>query len=134
LKGLAAGLSVLGCVLALGACGETVSPGKFSGESRNVAQTVSDFQKDATAGDQTKLCQNDLAAAVAARLKSGGGCQSALKDQLRQIDALNLTLESVTVTEATAQARVKSIWSGKSRLSTLTLVKEGSRWKISGTR
>lgn len=124
----------LACALALGACGETVSTGKFSGESRRVAETVANFQKDATAGDEKKLCANDLASIVTTRLHStAGGCQAAVSEQLKQVDALNLEVASISVAGATAQARVKSTWSGKSRVSTLSLVKEGGRWKISGS-
>ena len=120
----------------LTACGETASTSNFKGESHNVAQTVSDFQSDASAGNQKKLCENDLAAALAARLRSGGGCQTVLKNQLHEIDALNMTIESINVggTSTKALARVKSTYSGKSRITTLTLVKEGSRWKISGVQ
>jgi hypothetical protein len=132
LKSLTAGLGVLACALALGACGETVSTKGLSGESRNVARTVADFQKDATAGDRTKLCRNDLASTVVARLKEAKGCEAALRSQLKEVDAFNLTVESVTVAGTTAQARVKSTWSGKTKLSTLSLVREGARWKIAG--
>lgn len=128
-------LAALGCATALSACGEAVSTSSFSGESKQVAQTLSDFQKDATAGDEEKLCQRDLAATLTSPLKKAGGaggCQAALKEQLRQIDALNLSVQKISVTGTTAQAQVKSTWSGKSRLSTLSLVKEGARWKIAG--
>lgn len=123
----------LACAAALGACGETVSTSSFKGESRHVAETVSDFQKNATASDEQKLCANDLAKTLTKRLATAGGCQAVIKQQLGQVDALNLTVASIAVTGATAQARVKSTWAGKSRLSTLSLVKEGSRWKISGS-
>jgi hypothetical protein len=127
-----------GCSLALAtgisACGETASTSGFKGESHNVAQTVSDLQADATAGDQKKLCENDLAVTLTARLRSAGGCKTVLKDQLHEIDALNMTIESIAVNGAGATASVKSTYSGKSRVRTLILVKEGSRWKISGVR
>jgi hypothetical protein len=122
------------CALALAACGETVSTGSFKGESRNVAQAIADFQKDATASDEKKLCANDLASTLTKRLSSSGGCQAVLKEQLAQVDAFNLTVESIALTGTRAQARVKSTWSGKSRLATLALVREGSRWKISGAQ
>jgi hypothetical protein len=128
------GLCALLLAAGLVACGETASTSNFKGESHNVAQTVSDFQSDATAGDQKKLCENDLAATLAARLRSGGGCQAVLKNQLHEIDALNMTIESIAVSGSGAIAHVKSTYSGKSRITTLTLVKEGSRWKISGTQ
>jgi hypothetical protein len=121
-------------VTCVAACGETASTGNFKGESHNVAQTVSDFQADATAGDRKKLCENDLAATLTTRLRGAGGCQAVLKDQLHEIDALNMTIESIALKGATATAHVKSTYSGKNRITTLTLVKEGSRWKISGAR
>jgi hypothetical protein len=131
---IATGLCAIALAVALGACGETVSTSNFKGESHSVAQTVSDFQSDATAGDQKKLCENDLAATLAARLRSAGGCQAVLKKQLHEIDALSLTIESIAVNGAGATAHVKSTYSGKSRITTLALVKEGSRWKISGVQ
>ncbi len=131
---LACGLCVAAVALGLTACGETASTSSFKGESHGVAQSVSDFQSDATAGDQKKLCENDLSSALTARLKSSGGCQTVLKNQLHELDALNLTIESIAVNGATASARVKSTWSGKSRTTTLSLVKEGARWKISGAQ
>jgi hypothetical protein len=119
---------------ALPGCGETVSTGSFKGESHNVAQAIADFQTNVTARDQKKLCQNNLAAAVTARLAhAAGSCEAALKNQLLQIDATNLTIESIAVHGNSATARVKSTYSGKNAIATLTLVKEGSHWKIAGT-
>jgi hypothetical protein len=132
LKALALAGGALACALALGACGEAVSTASFKGARRDVAQSISDFQKDATAGDQGKLCAKDLAASVTARLKGAGGCSAVLKSQLREVDALNLSVQSISISGSSAQARVKSTWSGRSRVSTLSLVKEGSRWKVSG--
>lgn len=116
------------------ACGETTSTSKFTGESHNVAQTLSDFQSHATAREQKKLCASDLAAGVTASLKSAGGCEAVLKKQLVQLDSLNLTIESIAMKGTTATAKVKSTYSGKNRITTVTLVKEGSRWKIAGTQ
>lgn len=127
-----AGLCALALACGVAACGETASTGNFKGESHNVAQTVSNFQSDATASDQKKLCQNDLASTVTTRLQSAGGCQSVLKEQLHEIDSLNMTIESIAVTGNGAIAHVKSTYSGKNRITALTLVKEGSHWKISG--
>jgi hypothetical protein len=129
---LTAGLCSIVLAAGLGACGETASTSNYKGESHNVAQVVSNFQSDSTAGDQKKLCENDLTATLTARLRSAGGCQSVLKSQLHEIDALSMTIESIAVNGTTATARVKSTYSGKSRLSTLTLAKEGSHWKVSG--
>lgn len=128
LAGIAATVAL---AAAVAGCGETASTGSYKGESHNVAQTIVDFQTAVTAREQSKLCQRDLAAAVTARLaRSGGSCQSALKNQLLQIDATNLTIQSISINGKVASARVKSTHSGKNRVSTLTLVKETGRWKI----
>ncbi|HEY7961849.1 MAG TPA: nuclear transport factor 2 family protein [Solirubrobacteraceae bacterium] len=125
-------------VLALGlaACGAaTVSTGSFKGEQRAVAQRIADFQADATAGDEQKVCANDLAGAVKAKLLAAGeSCTKALARQLGQIDTVDLTVQSVAVTGATATARVKSTWSGKSTAGKLALVKEGGAWRIAALR
>ncbi|HXC23700.1 MAG TPA: hypothetical protein VNU28_03865 [Solirubrobacteraceae bacterium] len=129
---LLAGICALAFAVGLSACAETASTNNFKGESHNVAQTVSNFQTDATAEDEKKLCEDDLAATLTAKLARAGGCQAVLKTQLHEIDALGLTIESISVNGAHALAHVKSTYSGKSRISTFALVKEGTRWKISG--
>lgn len=131
-KRVASGLSALALIAGLAACGETASTNGFGGESQKVAQTVANFQTDASANDQKKLCENDLAATLTNQLRGAGGCQAAIKEQLKDIDALGLTIESVAVTGSSALARVKSTYSGKSAITTLKLVKEGSHWKIAG--
>jgi hypothetical protein len=115
----------------LTACGATVSTSGYKGEEKAVAQRVSDFQSDVTASEARKVCENDLAASVRARLKTAGSdCESALKGQLKQIDVPELTLRSIEVKGDAAKARVRSTWSGKTAESTLMLVKEGSNWRI----
>lgn len=113
-------------------CGETASTSSFKGESRNVAQTIANFQSDSTSANKQKLCANDLAGTITTRLKAAGGCESNVSEQLREIDSFGLTIESIAVSGTTATARVKSTWSGKTHVTTLSLVKEGSHWKISG--
>lgn len=128
---VAAAAAILTAALGLTACGATVSTSGYSGEAKAVAQRVSDFQSDATASDQKKVCENDLAAAVKARLTSATStCQSALKHQLSQIDTLELTIKAIAVKGNSATARVTSTRSGKSHESTLVLVKEGGAWRI----
>jgi hypothetical protein len=122
--------SVLGCA-------NKVSTSAFSGEEREVAQTISNLQADATATDELKICRNDLAGAVVARLNAApGGCRQAVKRQVTEVDSLNMTVQSVqlsgTGAQRTASARVKSVYEGKMRPSTVSLVKEGGKWKITG--
>lgn len=113
------------------ACGSTVSTGSYKGASAAVAQRIGDFQSDVTAGEDKKLCDQDLAAAVSTRLQAAGGsCQQALKNQLGAIDNYELAVESIAVHGTSATARVKSTWSGKQRTTTMGLVKEGDTWKV----
>ncbi len=126
---LAAALLALG----LAACGSTVSTSAFKGEAHAVAQRISDYQADIAAASEQKLCREDLSSAVRARLSTAsGGCKQALKRQLGSIDDYEVTVEKVAVSGATATAVVKSTWSGKARLTTLELVKQGGSWRIAG--
>ncbi len=135
----------------LSACATTVSTSAFKGEQHEIAQTIANLQTDATAGEDKKICANDLASAVVARLGGTSRCEAAIKSQLDQVDNLEVSVQSVTLNAgkpgggskprgagkrgagglATASARVKSIHSGKHTESTVSLVKEGGKWKIS---
>ena len=117
----------------IAACASTVSTASFKGEQQQVAQAVSNLQSDATALEAKKICSDDLAAAILARLNTApGGCKRALETQLKQIDNFEATVESVKISGDHATAQVKSIRSGKKTVQTLTLVKEDGKWKISG--
>jgi hypothetical protein len=127
-------------LLALGvsACASTTSSGSFKGEAHAIAQTISNLQTEATAGEAKKICTDLLSSAVTARLGEagrssiGGGCTQAIKSQLSQIDTLELTVQSVLPKSPTsASAQVKSTYAGKAKISTVTLVKEDGAWKIS---
>jgi copper chaperone CopZ len=116
----------------LSACAATVSTSGLKGEAKAAAETVKDLQSNVTAGDNKKICEDDLSASVVKRLASStGGCKEAIKKQLAEIDSVEVTVEAVQVSGTTATARVKSIYSGKKTISTMSLVKEGSKWKIS---
>jgi hypothetical protein len=122
-------------LLALGvsACASTTA-GSFKGaEPKAIAQTISDLQTEGTAGEAKKICANLLASSVTTRLASAsGGCTQAIKSQLSQVDTLQLTVQSVTPQSTTsASAQVKSTYAGKTKVETVTLVKEDGKWKIS---
>jgi copper chaperone CopZ len=122
-------------VFAVAACGSTVATSSFTGEKHEVAQAISNLQSDTRAAEQQKVCENDLAGPVLARLSAApGGCKQAIKGQLAEIDNFDVTVESVQITAAkrTATARVKSVYDGKKRVRTVSLVFEGGKWKILG--
>jgi hypothetical protein len=118
------------CPVVLAACGTTTSTANFKGSEHAVAQTVANLQSDITAGEQKKVCANDLAAAVVTRLGGTKGCESTIKNQIGQIDNTELQVESVKVAGQRATASVKSIYKGKKRLTTVSFVEEGGKWKI----
>jgi copper chaperone CopZ len=122
------------CVAACGAT-TSVSTSAFKGEQQQVAQAVAHLQSHATALEAKKICGEDLAAARVAQLNAAPGrCKQAIESQLKQIDSFETTVASVTIAPAgaTATARVKSVVGGKKAVQTVTLVREGGKWRISG--
>jgi hypothetical protein len=119
--------------LALSACASTVSTASFKGQQHEVAQTISNLQADATAGEQKKICANDLSVAVVNKLGGTKGCEEAIKKQLAEIDSLEVSVQSVKLAAggASATAAVRSVYEGKKRPSSVSLVKEAGKWKIS---
>jgi hypothetical protein len=118
----------------LAACGNTVSTSGFKGEQHAIAETISNLQADATAGEQKKICANDLAGAVVRRLGGTKGCEAAIKSQVAEIDSLETKVQSIQLGPGgtTATARVKSTYGGKGAVKTVVLVKEAGKWKVSG--
>ena len=119
------------CPLVLAACGTTTSTAGFKGTEHDVAQTVANLQSDITSGDEKKVCENDLASAVVGRLGGQKSCESTIKDQLAEIDNTELEVESVKLSGSTATAQVKSVYAGKKKTTSVTLVEQGGKWKIS---
>jgi hypothetical protein len=120
--------------LALSACGSTVSTAGFKGEQHDVAQTVANLAAHATAAEEKKICGEDLAASVVKKLGGTKGCEAAVKSQLAEVDSLAVTVGSIQIAPdgTSATALVASIREGKSHPSTLALVKEDGKWKVSG--
>ena len=108
------------------------SSGKFTGEQRLVANTIDDFESAASKGDQDKVCSDFLSKnLVATYAKQGGTCQKAVDGALKDTDTFGLTVQSVTINGQQATAKVKADRGKNDVIETLTLVKEGSGWRIS---
>jgi hypothetical protein len=125
--------------LVLAGCGQTTSTASFKGEQHEVAQALVNLQSHVNGGEQQKVCSDDLASSVVARLNTAkGGCTSAVKDQLAQIDNTNLAVDSVTLgtssAKPSASASVRTIYAGKTRRSTVTLLKQEGKWKLAAVR
>jgi copper chaperone CopZ len=120
--------------LALAGCATTTTTVGFKGAEHEAAQTIANFQSDATDAEQKKICTNDLAATLVTRLGGAKGCETAIKNQLAEVDSMEVSVQSVKVASdgATATANVKSVREGKKHAGTVSLVKEGGKWKIAG--
>jgi hypothetical protein len=120
--------------LALAGCATTTTTAGFKGVDHEAAQTIANFQSDATDAEQKKICADDLAATLVTRLGGAKGCETAIKSQLAEVDSMEVSVQSVQIASngATATAGVKSVHEGKKRASTVSLVKEGGKWKIAG--
>ncbi len=131
MRRLAALTCVALCPLALAACGTTASSAGFKGTEHDAAQAIVNLQNDITSGEQKKVCENDLAAAVVTGLGGQKKCETAIKDQVAEIDNTELEVESVKVSGESATAEVKSVYGGKKLpKAAVSLVKEGGKWRI----
>jgi copper chaperone CopZ len=119
---------------ALTGCGSTTTTAGFTGVKHEVAQTIANLQNDATSAEPKKICANELASPLVTRLGGTSGCEKAIKNQLAEVDSLETSIKSVDVAAGgnTASAQVSSIREGKTLTSTVSLVKEAGKWKISG--
>jgi hypothetical protein len=110
--------------LALAGCATTTTTAGFKGVDHEAAQTIANFQSDATDAEQKKICADDLAATLVTRLGGAKGCETAIKSQLAEVDSMEVSVQSVQIASngATATAGVKSVHEGK----------KGGKWKIAG--
>jgi hypothetical protein len=119
--------------IALAGCAGAVSTGSFKGEAHQVAERIASFQKDAGEGDQRKVCADDLAATLREGIaRFGRSCEEAVKEQLKAVEEIAMTVKAVQVSGTRARAKVESAYWGKACTNELYLVKEGSQWRISG--
>jgi len=128
--------ALLLCVLALtlAACGAEPrdSAEEFTGDERAVALAVEKLESAARDKDDTEVCTKLFSAQLLATLKARGkNCPAAVKDAFKDADALDLTVEDVTIRGATATAKVTSGTGDDERTDTLALEKAGTAWRIS---
>jgi hypothetical protein len=132
-------IASLAVAVGLAGCGQTTTTNSFTGEQHAVAARISSFQKHVSEANEKKICEQDLASSLVGRIHEAGkreaggkGCTEVLKELLKDVEDLSLSIQSVTVSGRSASAKVKSVRFGKTHASTVTLVKEGEAWRISG--
>jgi outer membrane PBP1 activator LpoA protein len=127
--------------LTLSACGQTSkdSTGDFKGQEKAVAQTVEDLQSASSKNDENKICDEILAADLAAKIKARDtskppSCANELKRALKDADSFELQVKKVAIDGTTATATVESDTGGGDDDKTtteLTLTKARDGWRIS---
>jgi hypothetical protein len=128
--------ALLLCVLALSltACGAAPrdSAKEFKGDQRAVAAAVEDLESAARDGDSEAACTKLFAQRLLAMLEQQGtDCAEAVDDAFKDADAMELTVDKVTISGDTARATVTSGVGGSKRTDTLELEKVGTAWRIS---
>lgn len=128
--------AVLLCLLALAlsACGATArdSAEDFSGAERAVAAAVESLESAARDSDGEAVCARLLSERLLSTLEQQGtNCESAVDDAFRDADAMELTVEDITINGTRATAEVTSGAGDDERTDTLALEKVGERWRIS---
>ena len=126
-------------VLMAAGCGTGSGSGnsvkQFAGEQRAVATAVEDLQSAGSKGKPSEICDHLLSKSLVDQITraSHKSCTDAVDTDLKDADAYDLTVlpKGVTVTGTSATARVRSKNGSEQDVSTLKLVKEAGRWKIS---
>ncbi len=128
-----AALCVLAVAVAGCGAGASDSSKSFDGEKRAVARVVEDLENAGQDRSERKICAELLADSLLEVLKKQGtNCTTAVKEALEDTDSFDLEVEDVTLSGASARAKVVSGRAGSSeKVDTLTLEREGSAWKIS---
>ena len=133
---LVALLAVSGC--AQGGTKSTSSSENYSGDEKLVANTIEDFQANATAQDGAKICSTQITAQLAKQISaknSGASCATAVTAGMKATDEADLTVTDVTIdpkddNKATATVSAKTGEKSSQKYS-FRLERADKRWQIS---
>jgi hypothetical protein len=123
--------------LALAACGAEPrdSAKEFTGDERAVAAAVEDLESAARDNDTDAVCTKLFAQRLLSTLKQQGtDCATAVEDAFQDADAMEITVDEVTISGDTARAKVTSGTGSSKKADTLELEKVGAAWRISSLR
>jgi hypothetical protein len=118
---------------AIAGCGQApTSANDFKGAEKDVAATIELLQTNAQSRKPAKICSDVLARALVEKLKSAGtDCVQEMDKVTSDADDYELKVTDVTITGATATARVKARKGGSDNaLTTFTLAKEDGKWRL----
>jgi hypothetical protein len=125
----------------LAACGTTSSSSSSSSvkgsDETNVANVIANLASYGQSKSTSKICNQLFSAELAKQIAASaaadhGSCETALGNQLNNVDDFTTSVKSVTVNGNTAQAVVQSRVNGSQKASTIDFVKApDGTWRIS---
>ena len=121
-------------VLSLAACGAEPrdSAKEFTGDERAVAAAVEDLESAARDNDTEAVCTKLFAQRLLSTLQQRRtDCATAVEDAFRDADAMEITVDEVTISGDTARAKVTSGTGANKKTDTLELERVGADWRIS---
>jgi hypothetical protein len=127
---------VLAAGAGLGSCGgsdDTEQAPDLSSDQRAILQTIDALQSASREGDAERICDQLLTRTLAhaIRASSGQSCEAEVRETLTAPDAQLSVARRIEINGARATATVRE-QSGNT--STLSLVKDGERWRINRIR
>ena len=130
---LAALLAVTGC--AQGGTKTTSSSDKYSGDEKLVANTIEDFQANATAHDGAKICSTQITSQLAKEITAknpGASCATTVTAGMKATDEadLTVTIDPKDDNKATAAVTARTGQKSSQKYS-FTLERADKRWQIS---
>jgi hypothetical protein len=119
--------------VAIAGCGQAASSASdFKGAKKDVADTIEQLQSSAEGRKPADICSEVLSRGLVEKLKtSGHDCVDEMEKVTSDADDFNLDVTAVTITGATATARVKGRRGGKDNAVTnYTLAREDGKWRL----
>jgi hypothetical protein len=120
--------------VAIAGCGQAPSStSNFKGAKKSVADTIEQLQTAATSRKPEDICSNLMTRALIEKVKtSGRDCVTEMERVTGDADDFDLTVTAVTITGATATARVRGRRAGKDgALTDFALAREDGKWRLS---
>lgn len=120
--------------VAIAGCGQPASSaGDFKGAKKDVADTIEQLQTSAQSRKPADICSEVLSRGLIEKVKSAGhDCVDEMEKVTGDADDFELDVTAVTITGATATARVKARKGGRDNaVTTYTLAREDGKWRLS---
>lgn len=120
-------------VVAIAGCGQAPSSASdFNGAKKEVADTIEQLQTAASSRKPEDICSDVFSSALVEKVKTAGhDCVDEMDKVTSDADDFELEVKAVTITGATATARVQARKGGNDNaITTYTLAREDGKWRL----